>query len=510
MEHAASPTLASGSWLDPVNAALTRAPVWAFLVAIIVTLQLALIWSHQAWADEFQALLLATKASTQNELLAWLRYEGHPPAWYWFLRGLATALPVAIVLPAAATVCALVVHAVILFAAPFTRAERLLLASSQYVLFEFLTISRGTSLGVALILLALVAWRSRWLWLLMATLPLVDFMFGVVSGVFLILKWREGELWWPGVGVWLGGSALAGWTVLPAPDMVSAFDAMRGSQGAELLMESLNGWFLRMGSLPLPFQGGIAPQWNTPVNPISSFAWIAMVWLCWHLTQGFAWHRLMIFGFFGFTLAFTLVVYPIGLRHVMLGALLLFALVWLQRSSGRPCVTETSTTWKVWLIALAISGLATGAISTNRGFDAGAQVVSEIESRGLDNKRWIALPEWRVPAVSARSDIAFERLGENCRFTFVRWDHSYDALESNEALAAALKADIAANGRGYLLSDMEFIGFDPDLLSPLATVAAGYDGIPYNLYVIGRNSTEKPRTVPWCHSVNTASSSRGS
>ncbi|MEM7702162.1 MAG: hypothetical protein AAF251_09535 [Pseudomonadota bacterium] len=447
---------------------------------------------------------MATQASSQSELLAWLRYEGHPPAWYWFLRGLSTALPIAFVLPAAATLCAFVLQGAILFASPFSRFEKLLLASSQYVVFEALTISRGASLGTALMMLALVFWRSRWLWLIMALLPLVDFLFGVVSGVFLILKWREGELWWPGIATWLTGSALAGWTVLPAPDMVSAFDAMRGSEGIELVVDSLVGWFLRMGSLPLPFQGGIAPQWNTPVNPIASFAWIAMGWLCLHLTQGFAWHRLLIFGFFGFTLAFTLAVYPIGLRHLMLGALLLFALVWLQRASGQPCVTQTSTSWRVWLIVLSISGIATGAISTIRGFDAGAQVVNEIERRGLEEKRWIALPEWRVPAVSARSDIAFERLGEDCRFTFIRWDHSYDALDSRQALIAALQADIAANGRGYLLSDFELIGFDPDLISLLVTVEEGYDGIPYSLYVIGRNSTEKPRIVPWCHSMNTA------
>ncbi|MEO1731974.1 MAG: hypothetical protein AAFR64_14730, partial [Pseudomonadota bacterium] len=302
------------------NAALARSSVWMAGVAALVIVQLTLIWSHQAWPDEYQALLIAREATSQSELLAWLRYEGHPPLWYWFLQMLGAVIPSGWVLPAAASFCAFAVLGAILFASPFTRIERLLLASSQYIVFEFLTISRGTSLGVALVFLAMIVWRTRWIWAIMALLPLVDFLFGVISGVFLILKWRERDLWWSGVAIWLAASAFAGWTVLPAPDMVSASEAMAMESG-------FLSWFLKMGSLPLPFQGGVAPQWNTPVTPIASFAWAVMLWLCWHLTRGFVWHRLLIFGLFGFTLVFSLLVYPIGLRHLMLGCLLLFGLV---------------------------------------------------------------------------------------------------------------------------------------------------------------------------------------
>lgn len=489
---AASSPKVTGGWLAPFNAALARAPVWVFATVLLAALQLTLIWRHEAWADEYQALLLATGASSQGELLAWLRYEGHPPAWYWLLQVLSLAVPVSTVLPVAATLCAAVMQGAILFASPFPRAERLLLASSHYVLFEFLTIARGNSLGAALVTLALVLWRSRWLWAVMALLPLVDFLFGVISGVFLILKWRERDLWWPGVAIWLACSAFAGWSVLPPPDMVSAGEAMNMPRGVWL-------WLLQMGSLPLPFQGGIAPQWNTPVAPIAPIAWIAMLGLCWYLTRGFFWHRLMIFGFFGLTLGFSLAVYPIGLRHLMLGGLLLIALVWLQRREIGSSAAGSLAVWRSWLVALAISGLATAAVSTTRGFDSGDTVVAEIERRGLSDKRWIALPEWRAPSVAGRSDIAFERLGEGCVFRFVRWDHAYRALASKEAFTAAIEADIAANGRGYLLSDMVFEGFDADMIAPIARVARGYDGIEYHLYIIGRKATEKKRELPPCY-----------
>ena len=488
--------------LAPMERALARPVIWAFALAALAGLQLALIWTHKPWGDEYQAALLAVEASSQAELFEWLRYEGHPPAWYWLLQALSLALPFALILPAAATLCAIIAQGVILFASPFSRSERLLLASSQYVAFEFLTISRGTSLGAALVLATLATWRSRWVWLIMAALPLVDFLFGVISGVFVILKWRERDVAWPGVGLWLAGSVFAGWSVIPAPNMVSAFDAVQTQPGPTPLIEPLMGWFMKMGSLVIPFQGGIAPQWNTQVAPIAGIAWIALLWLCWHLTKGFVWHRLMIFGFFGFTLVFSLAVYPIGLRHVMLGCLLLFASVWLQRQSERPSASETSAPWRIWLVALTLSGLATAALSTVRGFDSADRVIAEMESRDLVDKRWVALPEWRSPAIAGRSAIAFQRLGENCLFRFVRWDHALSALASGEAFTQALEADIAAHGRGYLVSDMEFNGFDPDLIAPIVSIPRGYNGVDYHLYVIGRKTTEKPRDLPFCHSVN--------
>jgi len=491
---ASQPLLALDNAFARADAWLGQPGRWYGTLALLAALQAWLIFSHEPWADELQALLIALEAGSQAELLAWLRYEGHPPAWYWLLQALSAFLPREAVLPVAAALCALVVQFAIVHAAPFTRAERLLLATSQYVIFEFLTIARGTSLGVAIIMIALMNWRTRWVWLAMALLPLVDFLFGVISGVFLILQWREGRLWWPGMLLWLAGGLFAAWTVLPPADMVSASQALQMVSGPLA-------WFLKMGSLPLPFQGGIAPQWNTPVAPFAIVAWPLMLWLCWYLTRGYVWHRLMIFGFFGFTLAFSMAVYPIGLRHLMLGTLLLIALVWLQRAGA----AQPSAVFKLWLFTLSACGLASSAISTDRGFDSADAVVAEIERRGLADKTWIAAPEWRVPAVTGRSDIEFIRPAEPCSFRFVRWDHDPAELRSREAFEALLTRHIERFGKSYLLSDRAFEGFDPDLITPLATVAAGYDGIDYELYVIGRRASEKSSSFPRCHSLGSES-----
>ncbi|WP_394731052.1 hypothetical protein [Altererythrobacter sp. GH1-8] len=469
--------------------------VWLALAGGVLVFQVFLIWNHKPWADELQALMIALEAPNQATLLAWLRYEGHPPLWYWLLRTIGSFAEPHIVLPLAATLCAAIAQGAILFTSPFSRLERLLLASSQYLLFEFLTISRGTSLGVAVVVLALVAWRSRWFWLLLAVLPLVDFLFGVISGVFLLLKWRERDLWWPGILLWLIASAFAAWTVIPPPDMVNAIDAMQPLHGIDLLLHNLRGWFLKLGSIPLPFPGGLMAEWKAPVVPIASYAWILLLALCWYCTKQRPWHRLMIFGFLGFTLAFNLAVYSIGLRHMLLVALLLIALVWLARAAG----DKPGTAFRVWIFFASLCGIASSLISTERGFSNGDAVLTQIEARGLSERTWLAIPEWRVPAISGRSSLSFVRPEEGCRFRFVRWDHKSLALENQSNFTAMLRHAVENYGQSYMLSDRKFAGFDPDLLTELVRIPPGYDGITYYLYVVGPQAPEKQNDLPWCY-----------
>ena len=204
---------------------------------------------------------------------------------------------------------------------------------------------------------------------------------------------------------------------------------------------------------------------------------------------------MLIFGFFGFTLAFSLAVYPIGVRHLLLGPFLLILLIWLQREAG----AARDPVFGMWLLLLALSGLATSAISATKGFDSGAAVLAEIERRGLADKHWIALPEWRAPAVTGRSDIVFGRPEQSCGFTFVRWDHKSVDLRSSAAVESMLQDHIARHGRSYLFSDRQFVGINPAILTPMANIPAGYSGISYTLYVVGPQHLEKPVILPACH-----------
>ena len=468
--------------------ALSSNALWLGAAAGICLFQLTLIFTHQAWADEYQALLIATESRSASELLAALRYEGHPPLWYWFLQVISVVVPPALVLPIAAASCALLVQAIILFASPFARAERLLLCASHYILFEFMTIVRGTTLGTALVFAAAALWHRRWFWLVLAALPMVDFLFGVISIIFLVLKWRERGLWWPGIAGWLAASLFAAYSVIPASDMVSASAAMNMPRGPLI-------WAMMVGSLPVPFQGGIAPQWNTPVAPFWPVGIALMGWLCWRFTREFPWHRASIAGFFALTAIFSLAIYPIGLRHLMLGPLLLIALVWRQRAAGKAC----DPAFIFWLAVLAICGIATGAIATARGFDSAPRAIDAIEARGLMAENWVAFPEWRSPAIAGRSALEFSRLGGNCTFRHVIWNQRSADLLEPQAFERAIMGHIAQYGRSFLISDRALPALDPALIEPLEAVPKGYNGVAYHLYILGKNTKARPKDDPACN-----------
>lgn len=460
--------------------------VWLGAIVVLAALQLALIVTHEPWADEHQALLIAAQAPNLATLLEWLTYEGHPPLWYLLLRGLDAVLTALDTLWVAALGCAVIAQGIILFASPFARHLRLLIASSQFVLFEFLTVSRGTTLGAALVFVALAAWTRRIFWLVLAILPLVDFLFGVISGILLLLKWRERDLWWPGVGLWLIGGLAAAWTVIPAPDMVPAYAMIPLDTGWLQ-------WFDKLSGVALPFQGGIAPQWNAPVQPVGSVAWIGFIALCWVQTRRNPTHLLLMFGFLAFTFVFSLAFYPISLRHMMLAALVLIALVWREAIDG----TAPSRWFLLWLGLAAIASVVTSAAVFTKSFDTAGKAIAEIEQRGLDGEHWIAFPDWRIPALSARSGMRFERPEQHCMLQFVRWDHR-TGIYDPEKLEAFLIAEIERHGRAYLVSDRALDAVSDGVLKPLSKVDAGYNGIPYYLYEVGPKTASREVVLPDC------------
>lgn len=489
---------------ERIEAVLTRTAIWAACIVILAAFQTFLIVTHQPWADEWQAALIALEAPDWGTMFAWLRYEGHPWLWYGFLRVLGWVFAPENVLWIAALICAAFVQGAILFASPFARFERLLLASSQYVLFEFLTVSRGATLGAALLVAAMISWRSRWFWLMMALLPMVDFLYGVISGVFLILQWRAGRLWWPGIALWLAGSALAAFSMLPASDMVSAFNAMAPYGGEGTFAQHIMGFLRKLGSLPIPFQGGIAPQWNSPVFPIEGFAWLIMGALCWVLTTGQAWQRLLIAGFFGFTLAMSLALYPLGLRHLMLGAFLLILFVWRQRADKQPQAQIPRASFQVWLAVLAICGISSATISSIRGFDSAPMAAKQIEQLGIANNHWVMMPEWRAPALAGRLPVNFVRPDEDCTYRFVRWDYVYSPMESPEAIEAWAVKTREKLGKFYLISDFTFSDFPEDVMKPIAEIPKGYSGIGYYIYVVGEDLPTRPVSFTPCSAPRTS------
>lgn len=460
---------------------------WPIAVAALAILQLTLIFTHEPWLDEYQAVQLAVQAPDIPTLLAWLRYEGHPPLWYLLLRGLSYLMDPLWALPAAAALCALVAQVCILFASPFRRIERLLIASSQFVLFEHLTVSRSLSLGAAALFAAMALWRSRALWVAIAILPLCDFLFGVMSVALIALKFRERDIWWPGAAMWLACGMLAAWSVIPADD---AFPA--GSPQGPLV--ELAFWARAMGNLLVPLQGHILPKWNSsPIFLVAPWGWAAFIFFAWVQTDRDRWHRVILMTLIALTLVFSLTVYRLSPRHLMVIALALILLTWRQRASG----TRPRAGFGVWILVAAACGIFTSAINLAGPFDRAPEVSRRIEQAGLRDEHWVVFPLSPAQGVSALTGIDFEQIERKCMQSFIKWNTRSRSI-TKEELTEYFRHEADEHGRGYLLSNLRLADIPPDVLEPTMAVPAGYDGQPFYVYVIGRNAPKRGVKLPPC------------
>jgi hypothetical protein len=473
--------------LAPLERALAATPAWLLAVAALLALQLALIATHEPWRDEYQALQIAVQSPDMAGLLQSLRYEGHPPLWFLVLRALAHVVQPLAALPLAAGVLAIAGQLTILLGAPFTRAERLLLAASEFFLFEYFTLSRSLTLGVCLLLLSVALWRSRWFWLALALLPFTDFLFGVLSLALLALRWRERTVWWPGVALWAAVGAVAAWTVIPMPDTMPA------TAHLGVLHESVN-WLNRLGVLLLPLQWNGAPQWDS-LQPflLVPFTWAGVLLFFWRQTEGDRLHRALLMGFVALTGLFSAFVYPLAIRHISLAVVLLIVLAWRRAADGAPLRAGL----RLWLMLAALCGLLTAAVNFIEPFDTSPQLVRLIRERGLAHENWMAFPASRGQTVSALAGIPFERPQAGCLQTFIRWNARAD-FSTLPQFEAFLREQIRTHGRFYLLSHIEFADMDPSLIRRVASVDEGYDGQDFNIYVVGPGSVHRTLHLQPC------------
>jgi hypothetical protein len=152
-----------------------RDPLPALVACVFLLLGGVVTFHHELWRDEVQAWLLARDSASVPELLANMRYEGHPALWHLLLLPLTRifATPVAMqglhLLLATATVY--------LFArwAPFSRLQKILFCFGYFPFYEYGIIARNY--GLCLLLLTafgcLYARRERWFPLLGLVLALL-------------------------------------------------------------------------------------------------------------------------------------------------------------------------------------------------------------------------------------------------------------------------------------------------------------------------------------------------
>lgn len=466
---------------------LAKPGLWALAIVALATLQLALILTHRAHVDEYQSIQLTVQAPDIATLLSWLRYEGHPPLWYFILRGLAYHMEPMTTLKVAAIGCAVAAHAAILFGSPFTRAEKLLLATSEFILFEYLTISRSLSLGVAAIVIAMATWRRRWVWLPIAVLPMCDFLFGVLSVAFVGMKLKERDIWLPGLALWIVSGMLAAWSVIPAPDMEPAIALLAP-------FHSLTQWLFTMGVLLVPFQGAVLPQWDAIPNfLVASWGGAAFLWWAWRETERETLYRIVLFAFVLLTAVFSQLVYQLSARHLMLIAILFIALVWRLRDRGE----RPSPAFRLWLAVASACGLTVAAISFVWPFDNAHLAAREIDRLGLREKHWTVFTVNRAQGISAITGMDFERTELGCMQSFVRWN-KYSDLQTPRQVARYFRKMGAVRGKHYLLTELNLERISDDILRPVAFVPRGYNGLSFRIYEVGPHEPERPVGLPPC------------
>lgn len=476
--------------VDALDRLLAEDKVWVSAAFLVVALQATLIFLHRPWLDEWQALQIALQSPTFGDLLANLRYEGHPPLWYLMLRASGALFGAYLALPVTAALLAFSTQALIARASPFSRGERLLIATGAFMLFEFLTLSRSLTLGVAVLVSAMALWRHRSVWVMIALLPMCDFLFGALSGILLILQWRDRRPWWPGIALWLVSGVIAAWTVIPAPDMIPALE----HKG---LLLSLADYLASMGLLALPLQWGEhGPSWNGGV-PFGLGGFVGILFLLFAATQlrHDRMARALFWGFVALTLVFSVAVYPLPSRHLMLIALLLILLTW-RGAADR--MIRPSAGFRAWLVVGSGCGLFVAAWSFVMPFDTADEAGRAIVSRGLADKHWMVFPDSRAQGVSALTGIAFERTDARCMENFIRWNFR-SALRDPKRLTAYLRHEAATRGRFYLLSDLPLSMTVPrDVLRPIAHIPAGYDGFDYYLFIVGPDRPEMRERTRLC------------
>lgn len=113
----------------------------ALLVLVFFGVGLLGVSQHEMWRDELRGWLIARDRA--GDLLGFLAYEGHPPLWYVAIIPLVhLGLPVGS-LGVMNVVAGTAAIALVAAYAPFTRAQKVLLALGYYPLCEYLLVSRS-------------------------------------------------------------------------------------------------------------------------------------------------------------------------------------------------------------------------------------------------------------------------------------------------------------------------------------------------------------------------------
>ena len=169
------------------------------LVTIFIIFGFFGILHHDMWHDEIQAWMIAINSHSLSELYANLKYESHPPLWYWLLmliqRFFSNPISMQILHLGIASLNAWLV----LKYAPFNRLQKVFLVFGYSLFYEYMLISRGYVLGVLFVFLfCIVASRPNRNYLLLALIlillcytSMMGLILAVVFAAFLTFEFLQ-------------------------------------------------------------------------------------------------------------------------------------------------------------------------------------------------------------------------------------------------------------------------------------------------------------------------------
>jgi hypothetical protein len=402
------------------------------------TLQTWLIFTHSPWFDEAQALLIAR--APWSDLLANIKYEGHPALWYLVLGAIDRLLGASpLSLPVAQLAIALPILALIWFRSPFRLSAKFLLSLSYYLMFEYGVISRDYSLGTLFLLAAVALRRSIWGWicLALAANTVATFTLGAVAlgGVFFFQR-RS----WFGAALLTVGCLVAVATIYPiAPDLhPSGMPNPNHLLGAIFAIHGLSAALVpNIPSVPYEWLI-ILPYWPGFI-----------VGLLIPLLGALALRdRLLIVGFlimWGGVLLLGMFTYPLSPRHVGVLFIYLVAGLWMQcEETGNRLPIAA---W-LWLGIGAACGLPFVATSYMRPFTPAVEVANWMRTHGLENEIWGSWVGVAGIPITAETGVPTLNVQKGCTNTFLRWD--YDHTDFTRVVER-----IRAAGVRYMISDRD-------------------------------------------------------
>ena len=117
---------------------------------------------HEMWRDEIQAWLLARDSTSIFNLLANLKYEGHPGLWHLCLMPLSRISHSPVMMQMFHLLITGVTVYLFVRYSPFNWFQKLLFCFGYFVLYEYAIVARNYALGLLLITVFCVLFRERY------------------------------------------------------------------------------------------------------------------------------------------------------------------------------------------------------------------------------------------------------------------------------------------------------------------------------------------------------------